>query len=87
MKRLRIHSSEAMDSRPFIQFIALILMSEMRKVAKQTKKLKYMSVRDIMEALESVVRITYSGRYGNVITKMGPLERYILSAFGVDLEK
>jgi transposase len=85
MKRLRIHSSEAMDSRLFIQFLALILMSKMREVAKKTKALKYMSVRDIMEAMESVVRITYSGRYGSVITEMGPLQRDISDAFGVDL--
>jgi transposase len=86
MKRLRIHSSEAMDSRLFIQFLALILMSKMREVAKKTKTLKYMSVRDIMEAMESVVRITYSGRYGSVITEMGPLQRDILDAFGVELK-
>jgi transposase len=86
MKRLRIHSSEAMDSRLFIQFIALILMSMVREVAKKTKGLKYMSVREIMEAMESVVRITYSGRYGSVITEMGPLQQNIIEAFGVELK-
>jgi transposase len=85
MKKLRIHSSGAMDGRIFIQFIALILMSKIREVAKQTKELQYMLIRDIMEAMESVVRITYSGRYGNVITEMGPLERDILGVFGVEL--
>ena len=85
MKRLRIHSSEAMDSRLFIHFLALILMSEMRVVSKKGKVLKYMSIKDIMETMESIVRITYSGRYGNVITEMGPLQRDIIDAFGVEL--
>ena len=60
-------------------------MSEMRVVSKKGKVLKYMSIRDIMETMESIVRITYSGRYGNVITEMGPVQRDIIDAFGVEL--
>ena len=35
MNRLRIHSSQAMDSRLFIQFLSLILLSQLRKIKKQ----------------------------------------------------
>jgi transposase len=86
MKRLRVHSSETMETRLFIQFLALVLMSAIRKEVKKNKKLQYMSVRDIMETLESVTLITYSGRYGSVISETGPLQRTVSQAFGITLE-
>ena len=86
MKRLRIHSSEAMDTRLFIQFLALILLSRMRVVLKENKELRYKSPREIMEAMESIVRITYSGRYGSIISETGPLQQKIIEVFGLDLK-
>jgi len=88
MKRLRIHSSATMDSRLFIQFIALILISRIRSiaaVAKQNKEMRYLTVREIMEAMECVVRITYSGRYGSTISEIAPLQQDIINAFGLEL--
>jgi len=84
MKRLRIHSSERMDSRLFIQFLALIMLSTIRTTAKNHKELQYLSTREIMEALEPVVRITYSGRYGSNISETGPLQRTIIEIFGLN---
>jgi hypothetical protein len=86
MKRLRVHSSEAMDGRLFVQFLALALISRVRMVAKNCEGLKYMSVREIMEAMESVVRITYSGRYGSLVTETGPVQKKIIEAFGLELK-
>ena len=37
MKRLRMHSIETVDGRLFVQFIALILMSELRRTMRETK--------------------------------------------------
>jgi transposase len=88
MKRLRVHSSAAMDSRLFIQFIALILVSRIRIIAamaKQDKQMRLMTVREIMEAMECIVRITYSGRYGSTISEIAPLQRDIINAFGLEL--
>lgn len=86
MKRLRIHSSKAMDSRLFIQFVALVLISQMRIISKQSQTLKKKGVRDIMEAVESIVELKYSGRYGKIITEIDPLQRDIMDAFGVTVE-
>jgi transposase len=89
MNRLRTHSSTAMDSRLFIQFIALILISQVRSVAAtaiQNKKMPFMTVREIMEAMECIVRITYSGRYGSTVSEVAPLQRDIASAFGLVLD-
>jgi transposase len=89
MKRLRIHSSATMDSRLLIQFIALILISRIRAivaVAKQNKDLRFMTVREIMEAMECIVRITYSGRYGSTISEIAPLQQDIINAFDLKLD-
>ena len=89
MKRLRIHTSATMDSRLFIQFTALILISRARTVAaiaKQNKEMRLMTVREIMEAMECIVRITYSGRYGSTISEIAPLQQDIINAFDLVLD-
>lgn len=83
MKRLRVHGSQAMDTRLFLQFLALIYVSQIRKTAKQNDKLKYLSVRDIMEQMETLTQVKYSGRYGKLLTETTPLQREILDAFDV----
>jgi transposase len=86
MKRLRIHSSLAMDARLFLQFIALILLSQVRKIKNAHHQLKHLSIREIMDALETIVEVRYSGKYGKVVTESGPLQREILDAFGVTID-
>jgi transposase len=85
MKRLRIHSPETMASRLFVQFLALVLVSGIRNVIKSDPKLKNMTVREVTEAMEPIVKIRYSGRYGELITEVGPLQRDIMRAFGLEL--
>jgi transposase len=86
MKRLRIQSSAAMDARLFIQFIALILLSQIRNIAKACDTLKHKTIREIMEAMETVTEIRYSGRYGKIVTEIDPLQRDIMEAFGISAE-
>ena len=83
MRRLRTHSSAAMDSRLFIQFLALVLISRIRMIAKDNADLRYKTVREIMEAMETVVRISYSGRYGFSLSETGPLQQKIMATFGL----
>jgi hypothetical protein len=40
-----------------------------------------MTVREVIEAMEPVIKIRYSGRYGEVITEIGPLQREIIDVF------
>lgn len=82
MKRLRVHSSAAMDGRIFVQFLALILISRLREVLHANEELRNLTVRETMEAMESFAKITYSGRYGKLYTEASPLQRKIMSAFG-----
>ena len=83
MKRLRIHSSAAMDSRIFIQFLALILISRIRNISKQDKVLKNFTVREIMEHMETLVKIKFSGRYGQLYTETYPNQRKIMEVFDI----
>ena len=46
--------------------------------------MRLMTVMEIMEAMECIVRITYSGRYGSTISEIAPLQQEIVNAF--DLE-
>ncbi|NOY74253.1 MAG: transposase [Kiritimatiellaeota bacterium] len=85
MKRLRVHDSAAMDGRLFLQFIALIYISSIRGTIKANEKLKYMTTREVMEDMETLVEIKYSGRYGEVFTERSPIQRHIMSAFGLNL--
>jgi transposase len=85
MKRLRVHSSAAMDTRIFLQFLALILICQIRDTIQGDKELRNLTVREVMEAMETLVRITYSGRYGQLYTETGPLQRKIMEVFGIIL--
>jgi transposase len=85
MKRLRVHSSSAMDSRIFLQFLALVFICRIRDTVSADRKLWNLTVREVMETMESVVRIKYSGRYGQLYTEVGPMQRKIMEAFGVTI--
>jgi len=85
MRRLRIHTSAAMDSRLFLQFLALILICRIRNTIQDDAELRNLTVREVMEDMETLVRITYSGRYGQLYAETGPLQRKIMEVFGLTL--
>jgi transposase len=83
MKRLRIHSSAAMDSRVFLQFLALILICQIRNTIQADSILRNLTVREVMEDMETLVRITYAGRHGRLYTETSPIQRKIMEVFGI----
>lgn len=85
MKRLRVHSSGAMDTRLFLQFLALIYISTIRKTTKANKKLKHLGVRETMEIMEALTQVEFSNRRKKLLTETSPLQREILSAFDIQL--
>ena len=85
MKRLRVHTAAAMDGRLFLQFLALIYISSIRTTIQTDKKLKYMTIREAMEEMETLAKIKYSNRYGQVFTETTKIQRRILEVFGVQL--
>jgi len=85
MKRLRVHSSKTMDGRLFLQFLALIYVSSIRIEIQKDEKLKYLTVREVMEQMETLVKVKYSNRYGQVFTEVTPLQRRIMDVFEIKL--
>jgi len=83
MKRLRVHSADAMDGRLFIQFIALIYMSAIRNQLRQSNLSGRFTVRQALKELESITKVTYSGKYGSLITEVSKTQRQLFAAFGI----
>ena len=85
MKRLRVHTAPAMDGRLFLQFLALVYVSSIRTAVQADEKLRHMTVREVMEQMETLVRVKYSNRYGEVFTETTPMQRRIMEVFGIEL--
>lgn len=85
MKRLRVHLSERMNTRLFIQFIALIFTSAIREKIKKNTAIKNYTVRGLLDEMQTISKIKYSGRYGEIITEISKKQRDILEAFAVKL--
>jgi hypothetical protein len=86
MNRLRVHSACRMQSRMFIQFIALIFLSQIRKVIREKMPKSGYTAKGLMMEMESLTTIHYSGKYNNKLTEITKAQREILVAFGVELE-
>ena len=63
--------------------LSLIILSKLREIKNQNLKIRHLTVREVMEAMESISEIRVSGRYGKVITEADPLQRDIMCAFDV----
>lgn len=85
MKRLRIHSSASMDGRLFVQFVALIFMSALRKKMRDTGLIERYTVRELLEEMETLTQIRYSGKYGRILTEVTKPQRQITESLGIDL--
>lgn len=85
MKRLRMHSSAAVDGRLFVQFIALIYMSALRKEMRKTSLLERYTVRELLQEMETLTKIKYSGKYGEILTEVTKQQREILKNLNIEL--
>jgi len=83
MKRLRTHSSPAMDGRLFVQFIALIIISALRRKMRETKLADKHTVRELLLEMETLSRIRFSGKYGHMLTEITKPQRLIMESFEV----
>lgn len=84
-KRIRVHKSGRMQSRLFIQFIALILMSSIRTTMKASHQNKRYTVKSLIWEMESLTTIRYSGKYKNKQSEVTKAQRNILEAFGIEV--
>lgn len=86
LKRLRVHLEGNMKGRLFIQFIALILISYIHKVMNDKDLFKFGSCSSLLEELDLLNTIKFSGHYGQVTSELTKKQREILEAFGIDLQ-
>jgi hypothetical protein len=54
-------------------------------MAQADKALRNLTVREVMENMETLVKITYSGHYGQIYTEANPIQRKIMEVFGITL--
>lgn len=85
MKRLRMHSSATVDGRLFVQFLALIYVSALRKEMRKSKLLERYTVRELLQEMDTLTKIKYSGKYGHILTEITKPQREILEGLGIAL--
>jgi len=85
MKRLRMHSSATVDGRLFVQFIALIYMSALRQEMRQSGLIKRYTVRELLQEMDTLTKIKYSGKYGHILTEVTKPQREILQGLNIAL--
>lgn len=86
LKRLRVHRSDTMDGRLFLQFLALIYISAIRQKINNAPTLAHFTVRELMGELETLSKISYSGRYGSLLTESTKMHKEIARVFQLKLE-
>ena len=85
MKRLRMHSSAAVNGRLFVQFIALICISALRKEMRASGLIKQYTVRELLQEMETLTKITYTGKHGHILTELTKQQKEILECLNIEL--
>jgi hypothetical protein len=85
MKRLRMHSSATVDNRLFVQFIALIYVSSLRREMRKSCLIEQYTVRELLQEMETLNKVKYSGKYGYILTEVTRPQRQILKELGIVL--
>ena len=88
-KSMRVHSDEALSSKVFIQFIALILRSRIytalkEKSEKMLKKPNYLTVPAALKELEKIVMIRQLDGVYRLDHAVTATQKIILDAFGLN---
>ena len=84
--RLRVHTTAAMHGRLFIQFIALILLSELKRKLKEhhDELLKYGNYKSILSRVMSYSRIKFEGSYKDLYSTPTKGQETIFNALSVE---
>jgi hypothetical protein len=83
MKRLRIHSPEAMEGRLFIQFIAQILAAQLRRYMADSGLDRSYSLPEMMNEMKSLHRVSLDGHRAPVFSPASKSQSVILSALAI----
>jgi len=84
LKRLRIHSQEALEGLLFIEFVALILYSHISKVLRESGLNTSLSIPEVLFELRKIKKIRF-GRKKTMISEISKQQRRILEAFDISI--
>jgi transposase len=82
MKRALVSSSESLDGKLFVQFVALMLVSSIHKVMKEHKLYKNYSMSALLDDLDLIERFDYAKKHTHC-SEMTKKQEYIYACFGV----
>ena len=87
--RLRVHTKAGMQGRLFIQFIALILLSELKRHIREQHELlaKYGNHKAILMRVASFSSIRFQGKYKELYSAPTKAQEIIFDTFGVEYPK
>lgn len=85
MKRLRIHSSAAMDGRLFIQYIALILSSQIKNIMNEAGWFKSHNMQEVIDEMKSLRVVSVEGKRKPIYTTTTAFQREIIELFGLNI--
>jgi transposase len=84
LKRLRIHSQEALEGLLFIEFISLILSSAISKGMRESGLNTSLTVPEVLFELRKIKKIRF-GKRKTMISEISKGQRKILSAFDISV--
>lgn len=84
LKRLRVHSQEALEGVLFIEFISLILYSYISKVLRESGLNTSITIPELIFELRKIKKIRF-GRKKTMISEISKQQRRILNAFDISL--
>lgn len=87
MKRLRMHSATTVAGRLFVQFIAAICISALRQAMRDSGLIKQYTARELLEEMETLMKIKYVGKYGSILTEATKAQREILQTLQINLDR
>jgi len=81
LDRLRVHSQEAMESKVFIGFLALILSSHVHRVMSDTDLYRNMTIKDLIRTMEKLRTQIVDGR--RILFPLTKRQKQIYAVFGI----
>jgi transposase len=85
MKRLRIHSSAAMDGRMFIQYIALIFSSQIKNIMDKAGWFKSHNMQEVIDEMKSLRMVSVEGKRKQIYTTATAFQKEIIELFGINI--
>ena len=83
-KRLRIHSTQAMEGRLFIQFIALILSARIKHVMNEAGWYKNHDMQQVIDEMKSMREVKIDGSRKKIITTPTAFQDKIIKLFNLN---